>query len=344
MKPLSLTILPTRKCNLACSYCKIHDQNFPNELNWKQWISNLKSLNEKIPSIGFTILLGGDITTWGDDLPQFTEAMAEAHLPFAFTTNGVLLDETFLKKLKETAIRSVSVSLDTLKTRADNCENLKSQTTMALLPMMNRLGFKDLHCTVTVDSTNLEEVPDIIRYLTLQKTYAEITPMLFGKSSSYDYTSTYEQLEDRLFTEWDTDRIEKVMNEVIQMKKEGYLIHNTDWFLLNWSGFGITQDWYCQYPVGLVADADGSMRLCLQIKGDRVTKHNIGSLDFDKFLEDWFKDYNECCQGCYWNCSYESKYIYEKTGSVEAVSKYYAHGVLEVEDLIKRSKVMKGEV
>ena len=336
MKPLSLTILPTRKCNLSCSYCKIHNQNFPNELGWEQWVIHLKRLNEKIPSIGFTILLGGDITTWGDDLPKFTKAMTEAGLSFAFTTNGVLLDETFLKKLKETAATSVSVSLDTLKSRADSCENNKSLATMALLPMMNRLGFKDLHCTVTVDSTNLEEVPAIIRYLTSQKTYAEITPMLFGKSAAYDYTSSFEDLKDRLFTREDKDRIEKVMNEIIQMKREGYLIHNTDDFLLCWPAYGIRQQWKCKYPMGLVADADGSMRLCLQIKGNRVTKHNIGSLDFDKFLEDWKLDYKEHCSGCYWNCSYESKYVYEKTGSIEMVEKYYSHGVKEVEHLIQR--------
>jgi len=327
MKPLSLTILPTRKCNLKCSYCNIHDQHFPNELNWKQWVDNLKSLHEKIPSIGFTILLGGDVTTWGDDLPKFTKEMSKVGLPFAFTTNGVLLDETFLKKLKETATTSVSVSLDTLKNRADKHENIKSNTTMALLPMMNRLGFKDLHCTVTVDSTNLEEVPAIIKYLTSQKTYAEITPMLFGKSVAYDYTSSYWNLRYRLFTEKDKERIDAVMARIVAMKKEGYLIHNTDAFLLRWSTYGIRQHWKCRYPIGLVADADGSMRLCLQIKGDRVTKHNIGSLDFDKFLEDWHEDYLDNCQGCYWNCSYESKYVYEQTGSVADVEKYYSHGV-----------------
>jgi len=91
--------------------------------------------------------------------------------------------------------------------------------------------------------------------------------MLFGKSTEYDYTSSYEDLRSRLFTEEDKGRIDAIMMEVVRMKKEGYLIHNTDNFLRSWSQYGIKQQWKCGYPINLVADADGSMRLCLQIKG-----------------------------------------------------------------------------
>jgi len=328
MKPLSLTILPTRKCNLNCSYCNIHDQHFPNELSWDQWVVYLKKLTKQIPSICFTVMLGGDVTTWGDDLVKFVGATAG--MPLGFTSNGLLLTEDYLKELKKNGLDSVSVSLDTLKNRKDTNENIKSQRTIQLLPLLNKLGFKDLHCTVTVDNTNLEEVPAIIRYLTGMKTYAEITPMLFGKSKAYDYTSSYEALKDRLFTFADQDRVDRVMAEVIRMKNEGYLIHNTDEFLRRWSYLGVEQNWMCEYPTGLTADADGSMRLCLQIKGDRVTKHNIGSLDFEAFLKDWKLDYKEMCRGCFWNCAWEPKYIYEKTGGIEAVQQYFNHGVKKI--------------
>lgn len=331
IKPLVLTILPTRKCNLRCSYCKIRNQHFSNELNWASWAVLLHQLHKQIDSFCFTVLLGGDVTTWGEDLVKFVITMSRTNIPYGLTTNGLLLTEGYLKILKKCGLDSVSVSLDTLKSREDSNENVKSQTTIQLLSLLNKLGFKELHCTITVDNTNLEELPEIVKFLTSQKTYSEITPMLFGKSEAYDYTSDYETLKDRLFTEKDKGRIDKVMAEIVRMKKEGYLIHNTDNYLLNWSKFGIKQQWKCGYPVGLVADADGSMRLCLQIKGNRVTRHHIGSLDFDKFLVDWYKDYNELCQGCYWNCHFEAGYIYEKTGSIESVKDYYNHKVKDAE-------------
>lgn len=330
MKPLVLTILPTRKCNLRCSYCKIGNQNFPNELNWYQWVSNIKKLNEQFDSLCFTVLLGGDITTWDEDLVQFVGEMAKTDIPYGFTTNGLLLTNEYLTRLKNNGLDSVSVSLDTMTSRADRNERMKSLGTIMLLPRLNRLGFKDLHCTVTVDRTNLEELPKLIKFLTSQNTYSEITPMLFGKNDAYDYTSSYEDLKNRLFTEEDKGRIDAVMMEIVRMKKEGYLIHNTDNYLLSWSRWGIKQQWKCGYPVGLVADADGSMRLCLQIKGKRVTNHDIGSLDFKKFLQDWYLDYYEFCRGCFWNCHYEAEYLYEKTGSVEAVRDYYNHNIKKV--------------
>jgi len=159
MKPLVATILPTRKCNLRCSYCKIRNQNFPNELNWEQWVSHLKKLNEQFDSLCFTVLLGGDITTWGEDLVKFVAAMSETGIPSGFTTNGLLLTNEFLKKLKKNGLDSVSVSLDTMNSREDRHERMKSLGTIMLLPRLNRLGFKDLHCTITVDKTNLEELP-----------------------------------------------------------------------------------------------------------------------------------------------------------------------------------------
>jgi MoaA/NifB/PqqE/SkfB family radical SAM enzyme len=331
MESLAVTILPTRKCNLRCSYCKIKNQNFPNELSWSDWVIILKKINEQFSNICFTVLLGGDITTWGEDLVKFVAAMSNTEISYAFTTNGLLLTETYLKKLKKYGLNSISLSLDTLKIRKDKHENIKSQTTVKLLPLLNTLGFEELHCTVTVDNTNLEEIPEIIEFLTNQKTYSEITPMLYGKNSSYDYTSDYKTLKNRLFTVEDVGKINEVMQKVIEMKKEGYLVHNTNDYLLNWSKWGIKQNWKCGYPVNLVADADGSMRLCLQIKGNSVTKHHIGSLDFGAFLKDWYKDYNEFCQGCYWNCSAESKFIYEKTGSIEAVKQYFNHAVMEID-------------
>jgi len=336
MKPLVATILPTRKCNLNCSYCKIKNpKNFHKELNWAEWVICLKKLNEQIDSLCFTVLLGGDVTTWGEDLVKFAAAMSGTSIPYGFTTNGLLLTEEYLKKLKKYGLDSVSVSLDTLKTREDGNENVKSQKTIQLLPLLNKLGFKELHCTITVDNTNLVEVPSIIKYLTSQNTYSEITPMLFGKHSVYDYTSDYETLKDRLFTEKDKGRIDHTMAEVVRMKKEGYLIHNTDNYLLSWSQWGVKQQWKCNYPVNIVVDADGSMRLCLQIKGNRVARHYVGNLDFKEFLKDWYKDYNEYCRGCYWNCAYEAKYVYEKTGSIEAVKQYFNHGVIHVEEKIK---------
>jgi MoaA/NifB/PqqE/SkfB family radical SAM enzyme len=166
-------------------------------------------------------LLGGDITVWGDDLIKFVKEMKETNIPYGFTTNMVLLTEEHLKNLKENGLDSISVSLDTLKNRKDGSENHKSWRAISSLPLLNELGFKELHCTIAVDKTNLEELPKIVEFLTRNKTYSEITPMLFGKSEAYDYTSSYEDLKDRLFISQDKQRIDKVMEEIVRMKKYG---------------------------------------------------------------------------------------------------------------------------
>ncbi|MHA1590946.1 MAG: radical SAM protein [Candidatus Heimdallarchaeaceae archaeon] len=331
-EPFIATILPTRKCNLNCSYCRIRKQDFPNELNWKEWVSCLKLLYKQFDTMGFSVLLGGDVMTWGNDLVKFAEEMEKTGLPYAVNTNGVGLTDEVLLKLKHAGI---STSLDTLNERGDKSETIKSQTTKQLIPRMNALGFKDLHCTITVDSTNLEEVPEIVRFLTDHNTWAEINGMVYGKNPAYDFCGSKEDLKDRLFVEGDQIRIDRTMNKLVRMKEDGCLIHNTDHFLLNWSKYGIHQQWKCGHPMGLAIDADGSMRLCLLIKGSRVPKHNVKNLNYKKFLDDWYKDYNDFCEGCYWDCQYEPEYIYRKTKCVKAVEKYYNHGVKEVEKQIK---------
>jgi len=338
MKPLAITALPTRKCNLNCQYCKIKNNNFPNELNWEQWIVGLEKLYRQFDSLCFTCLLGGDITVWKDDLVKFVKGMSSTGIFYSFTTNGLLLTENFLKKLKENGLDSISVSLDSLKLRKDKFEYIKSQKTLVLLDLLNKLGFKELHCTITVDKINLTELPEIVRFLTKNKVVSEITPLIFGKTKAYDYASSREDLKDRILTTRDKYQVDEIMSKLVEMKRQGYLIHNTDNYLLNWSRYGIKQQWKCRYPIKLVLDADGTMRLCLHIKGDLVTRHNISNLNFKTFLRDWRKDFKKLCHGCYWNCQYEPKYIYEKTKDFKSVINYFNHRVKYAEKKIKKSK------
>jgi len=305
-------------------------------LNWKEWARYIKELVKKNPSIQFVCLLGGDISVWGEKLVSFSKRMKEIF--WNFTTNGVLLnDEKKLKKLRK-EMDSISLSLDSLKPKEDVWERLKSQTTIKLLPLLNKLGFRDLHCTITIDKTNLEELPDLVKFLTKNKTWAEITPVIFGKNKNYDYAASFDVLKKRLFTKKDIPKIKKIMLKMVEMKKEGYLIHNTDNYLLNWSKYVVKQQWKCGYPINLVFDADGSARLCLHVKGKRVVKHNIKDFNFDDFLKDWYKDFKELCKGCYWNCQYEPKYIYEKTKDLKDIKDYFNHKVKYAEKHIKEIK------
>jgi MoaA/NifB/PqqE/SkfB family radical SAM enzyme len=336
MKIFDVTVIPTRVCNLDCSYCKIKRKTADNELRWDQWVDVLSKLESQIPTLCFMVLLGGEITTWKKDFLSFTKRMRErVKTPWGFTTNGILLNRKFLQELKAAGQNYISISLDSLvhTSLLDKYEMIKSEKTLELIDLINELGFEETHCTITVDKNNLEELPFIVEFLSKKGVYSEITPLIFGKDDSYDYASSLSEMKDRVLDS--PTEVDDVMHEIVSMKEEGYLIHNTDDYLLNWREHGIYQKWKCYYPYNLVLDSDGSCRLCLHIKGKRVPKHHTSSFNYEEFLSDWKKDFKELCKGCYWNCQYEPKYIWDETKDLECVRNYFSHEVKHAEEKIK---------
>jgi MoaA/NifB/PqqE/SkfB family radical SAM enzyme len=107
--PIFTGIDPTYRCNLSCPYCYLKAPLNTSELSTDEWIyvfDELASLNV------LTVCFSGGEPTLRDDLLELIEQASEGFRAVNMATNGLLINEEFSKRLKESGISAVQVSLD----------------------------------------------------------------------------------------------------------------------------------------------------------------------------------------------------------------------------------------
>jgi len=329
-KPPVVTWLPTRRCNLHCEYCRIRDNQYP-ELDEEEIFRIIGVLKKHLKD-AFVVVLGGDVTVWGKRrMKRFVKQLVG--LNYAIVTNGVLLNEQYVWELKECGLKNLSLSADPM-----GCQDRarKTNSTLGLIEIARRIGIKDRHATLTLDRKNFKGAVKLVKLLSREKCWSEITPYIAYPSHAYDFGFYDEQFDFRL-----SDRYElhAVMKKLVEMKAYGYLIHNTIAYLLEFAD-NVCPDNYpyrCSGMTNLVIDADGTLRPCLHLRGQKIRKFNV--LDFANLSEipygdihtAWKADFKTQCRGCYWNCSVEPETIFRKYRHLGAeralrkVQEYFGH-------------------
>jgi MoaA/NifB/PqqE/SkfB family radical SAM enzyme len=286
---------------------------FPKELHvdqWKEAFKILKKLN-----IAFNILLGGEPLLLGEDLIELVRFFKKEGISYAISSNSNRLTETFAEKLISAGLSNWTVSLDVLGDipSLDIYSRIKSSKGLKALTFFKERGVKDLNAVIVVNKLNFQALPNIVKYLHELGVWSFITPLEWAKSDYYDFAAPFRILKPFVLDEKDMMKFVEVMSELKRMKLSGYRIHqDPDWFdaLVKYAK---NIDWKCSYPSSLTIDSDGSIRLCYRIKGPSLTKKwTIFDLEdeskHEKFLLDWRREKDKLCQGCLWDCQWQSEY------------------------------------
>lgn len=118
---MTLNILLTNKCNLSCMHC-CNNSNFKNDNGLStEKVLELVEDASKYEVRGF-YLTGGEVTL-RPDLPIIIDAANKKGLEVGFFTNGTLIDEILVNKIKD-KVTYVCVSLDGPKEYHDKLRNL----------------------------------------------------------------------------------------------------------------------------------------------------------------------------------------------------------------------------
>lgn len=301
-------IFMTRRCNMDCSYCKIKDNHFPNELNTEQWKIAFWILKHEL-QVPFVGLLGGELLL-RRDIVELIKYLHEIDLPYAICTNAEDKMMTHLApKLLEAQVRNISVSIDTLDISNTDDINVKSQDGLKWLEYFKSQGVPDLHLTIVITRKNISNVPDIIKRLG-KKYWIEITGLDTAKDDSYDFSGYASEMPDLIFHKKDKALIKKIFREIRELKQSGeYMIHTNQIVLDETEKHLINADWKCQTFSNLAIDADGTVRLCL--RRNPFKRFNI--LDFEnagireEFTRTWY-EYVKDCKGCLYDCQIQSEY------------------------------------
>ncbi len=220
-----------RRCNLCCKHCYSisADTDFPGELNTSQVFSVMDDLKEfQVPAI---ILSGGE-PLMRPDIYEIGRYAKQKGFYVGLSTNGTLIDESHIPKIKQTEFDYVGISIDGIGKTHDEFRQKEGafSASMRAIELCHKNDIKvGLRFTITQD--NADELPkliDLCDEMDISKFYLS--------HLNYAGRGNRNRRDDVVhkITRWALDLlIEKSLSEIEEEKKSGkptreYVTGNND--------------------------------------------------------------------------------------------------------------------
>lgn len=322
--------LLTRRCNLHCEYCGIirnydvmpkeypsMDHYVKNEMSTAVVLNALDEFKKHNPNV-FHIFYGGE-PLLRRDLADIVNYCNENKIYYTIISNNTPQIQPLIEKLfQETDyIEGFTSSVDPIFHHtgyAGEDRIRKSIEGMKQLKAIQAEGVvKDVVAEITVMNENKNFLLPLVIELSEHGIYSDITFVDIAKNQYYDFSNVRDesQLVER---DWD---LAMAMSDL--MMNDDLLIHMKD-ILLPRMYDTLPSHFDCRLEKSIhnvTVDADGTMRLCLRIKGRTCPTIHVSEL-FDTYnlvSEEFYHlliaDKKRLCERCNHSCLMMSQYIDE---------------------------------
>ncbi len=154
----------TRRCNLACKHCRAvaEDHPYDNELDTRASFRLLEQIREVGQPI---IILTGGEPLLRDDIFDIAAYGDKLGLRMVMAPNGTLITEDNARKMKESGIKRISISLDGASPEShDKFRGLESAFADSIrgIEIAKKEGI-EFQINTTITKTNLDQIPDILK-------------------------------------------------------------------------------------------------------------------------------------------------------------------------------------
>jgi MoaA/NifB/PqqE/SkfB family radical SAM enzyme len=326
-------LLLTRKCNLACSYCRISadmDYNkkphiypsktyyFQKEKDTEYWINVVDRLYKHNKDI-FLILYGGEPFLRKDlaDIVRYCNTLGVAYTIISSCNEGIqpLIDK-FFNDLNEPVL-GFTASVDPgFYLTEDGDSTISDELHKAnmgfktLKRLIKENKVKDPVAEITVSNFNTKYLEETIKRLSDEGITSDITVLDISKNEWYDFSSV---TNPELLVQ-KTPEIKEIFERLVNST---YLIHMKE-NLVNMIYDILPANLDCEFEKpgkwsNISIDSDGMLRMCLRIRGDKISLIEFDSLvqedgDMLTYLQKILaKDKRDLCRGCSWTCALMSK-------------------------------------
>ena len=301
---LNAGIRITRKCNMKCSYCNIQSI-VKEDLSLEKWMEAAKIIKD----IGVTdvVILGGEPTNYSDLAKIVNYFEKEMDLRCSMTTNA-FDNYQIVCDVIDAGLSKLGVSIDNLDLKK-SISPLKSKLGMDLINNLKKDNYKiNLVDYAVLSKKNVNDICDLIKYMTEKNVGVYILPFHHSNEGTYEHRKNNQR--SAFITDEDIEMYSKCIDDIIKLKKEGYLVVNSEEFLLTSKKYIKDLNWKCDGLSELRMDSDGSLVCCCDFVGEVNKKYTIFDLKdkdkFNQFIKDRNKDASKC-RGCLWPSSVEAE-------------------------------------
>jgi MoaA/NifB/PqqE/SkfB family radical SAM enzyme len=312
-----VNVLLTRRCNLRCEYCNIvkdykdKPKEYPNmkyyynnELTPKEWINIIERIRINNQNT-FFIFYGGEPFLY-NGLEDILKYCNNNGCNYTVITNNT---DQIQKRLEEIykntgQYKGLTSSVDPLILKDDDGSDIwkKSYLGFQRLIKYKELGIaKDVVSEITITKDTIQYTYELVKKLSQHNIYSSITCIDDKKSEYYDFSS----ISDKSLLIDKNDIIKNELQKIIDNKT--LLVHIPELLMKLYDI--LPSNMYCEIYKNvhnITLDSDGSVRLCLRIKGVEKIKVEQLICDTGKINELYRhkmkKDYIHHCLGCNWTC------------------------------------------
>lgn len=156
----------TRECNLRCKHCGSRCPEYipDNELSASEYKHIVDRVSEVYPVDQVMFCITGGEPLLRQDWFEICSYISSKGFSWGMTTNGTLIDEKCIYKLKSACMKTVSVSIDGLRDNHEKLRDIQGSFDQAVhgIRLLKKSGhFHSVQAVTVVNKLNIHELPEL---------------------------------------------------------------------------------------------------------------------------------------------------------------------------------------
>lgn len=325
LKPGFCCIGIVDSCILKCQMCQKWKEDLgtkgflkPTTEEWKVFIRQLRDLVDE----GFEIDFGGGEALMHADILELVSFAKTLGFKNTIASNGYLIDKPMAKRIVDSGLDSIVLSLDSLKPkihdRMRGVQGVARRVSRAIKYL--RHYSKDIHigiCTIIMDQ-NLDGILDLAEWVEINR--GKVNSILFMAAMQPNNTvanDRWYQEEHNHFWPKDTPKVHKVIDELIERRRLGHWIGNSVAQLEAFKAYyadpaRFVKKMPCNLDRAVHVSSIGDIFLCYRydLLGNIKQGGDIRKIWYSDPAEKARKNIRKCQYNCHFllNCYFEGDY------------------------------------
>jgi MoaA/NifB/PqqE/SkfB family radical SAM enzyme len=302
-----VSLFITRKCNLACSYCNLPDNDIY-EMSGKEWI---KVIDRVAPYVEFFNLIGGE-PTLHPDLPEIVEHLNKIGANYSMVTNGTAPHIFYEYLINRCQIKSLCVSMDELHPDDKKSESMKSIHGRDLVNFIrNETSYKETLIISSVIST-IDKFSNLATFALTNNCKIALSVRQFS-DNEYQFNSN-----NPAGSKPSRENTIEVLKYIANRYSSFPLLDPFEYYIAMLNRYIFKEgEWKCRHGLTPAIDSNGDLWACFDFMGNVnpiIGRPRVNLLK-EKFTPDTHFEAvrYECinCGGCTWNCPMVSEMVYD---------------------------------
>jgi MoaA/NifB/PqqE/SkfB family radical SAM enzyme len=350
--PSFCLLVVNKQCNFHCTMCNMwkHTEN-PDSLTLNEMKAFVRDLRSFVDEPIFIHVIGGETLLWPHTV-EILKYIVDTGFRTSITTNGWFIDADMARKLVDTGMSGIFISLDSLKEEThDSIRGMKG----AYRRVMNAIEYLDMFkkennpelcvgITNTIMERNLGEMIPIAQWAQANEKINQLfyNAVLLPFDGDYTQKDWYRQPRFKNIWPQDYGALRSALKELAELKKSGYKISNPpeqmtviqEYFR---DPYHFVQNMKIKCPRGdlaLEVNSVGDLALCFDMPP-------IGNIRKDNIKDIWFSDKLTKARHAINTCKKECDVVVNCFYKIENITDYVDSDRMRAEAVLQHEKEEK---